>query len=111
MDIKATQSKYSLVCGCKTDYSKIAASFMILKNSSIAHEYRTTLCNMLLPKDVMEMIRFVTTDSNSNYYLQICNGTDSFSEHMCVSQEEWRNNYLPVLGDDFNKKICTRGFR
>jgi len=48
MDIKAPPDKYSSVCGGPVDIEKIKASIMLLRNSGLPHEFRTTYDKTLL---------------------------------------------------------------
>lgn len=57
MDIKATVEKYPLVCGCPVNLEDIKTSIELLKNSAVAHEFRTTYDRTLLDEDDITELR------------------------------------------------------
>jgi pyruvate formate lyase activating enzyme len=54
MDIKNTFKKYSLTCGVEIDIKKIKDSIKIIKESSIKHQFRTTLVPELVSAEEMK---------------------------------------------------------
>lgn len=70
MDIKNSLSKYSETVGIENlDVSVFEESIDFLKNSGIAHEFRTTVCRPFhTPDDILEIGRML--GQNEHYYLQ-----------------------------------------
>jgi len=70
MDIKNDFDHYSDITGLKNiDVSKIRKSINILKNSGIAHEFRTTVIkNYHTQKNIENILK--TIGDSSNYYIQ-----------------------------------------
>ena len=60
MDFKAPFDKYPNIIGKSIDIEKIRQSIDIILNSSIQHEFRTTLvCNLLSFEDVVEIAKSI----------------------------------------------------
>lgn len=54
MDLKAPEDKYENVVGVKIDFQKIKESVIIIKNSGLPHEFRTTVVPGLIGKEDIE---------------------------------------------------------
>lgn len=68
MDIKAPFDKYETVTCVKTDIDSINRSVELIKNSGVAHEFRTTVLPCFLgEEDIMKMSSYV---NGSTYKLQ-----------------------------------------
>lgn len=68
MDIKNVPEKYELTCGKKIAFAHIAKSINILKNSSLPHEFRTTI---IKEEHTLEDIKkIISLIGNDHYYLQ-----------------------------------------
>ncbi|EGW37985.1 anaerobic ribonucleoside-triphosphate reductase activating protein [Desulfosporosinus sp. OT] len=75
MDIKAPLSKYESIIGTSLlELAAIRQSAGVIKNSGLAHEFRTTLCPELEAEDIPCIISDFEIDSN--YVIQGCRGTD-----------------------------------
>jgi len=72
MDVKASINKYYEICGEDLDYSCIKESIAMIKKSSVAHEFRTTLAPNLETIDIKNIKGMVGL--SSNVFLQKCNG-------------------------------------
>ncbi|MBR5322611.1 MAG: anaerobic ribonucleoside-triphosphate reductase activating protein [Clostridia bacterium] len=68
MDIKANIEKYSLVAGRKIDTEKVLETVEFLKQSGVAHEFRTTFCPGLTSSDILDISQNIVGESD--YYLQ-----------------------------------------
>ncbi len=67
MDVKAPLDKYNEIVGVEVDTSKILESIEIIKNSSIEHEFRTTVIPLLTRSDILNIYKLIKP---SPYYLQ-----------------------------------------
>lgn len=71
MDIKAPLSKYERITGTsQLELSSIRESVEVIKNSGLAHEFRTTLCPELEAEDIPSII--LEFEIASNYVVQSC---------------------------------------
>ena len=69
MDIKNAPDKYDTACGVSVDKAKIKQSVEIIKNSGIAHEFRTTVVKGIhTAEDIAECAAFI--GEGENYFLQ-----------------------------------------
>lgn len=60
MDIKAPPSKYKFVCGAEPDLADLGKSVMIVKESGLPHEFRTTVVPALTdPEDIEEIGKLI----------------------------------------------------
>lgn len=88
MDIKSSPRNYARIAGIKElDFSRIERSVKLISNSSIEHEFRTTVVNQLHSKqDFIEIGRWLKGEER--YFLQqfvnsgsvICGGMSAASE-------------------------------
>lgn len=69
MDVKNDRSRYDETCGVKTNYDLINDSIMILLNSSIEYEFRTTVVKNFHTKASLESIASSLIGCKA-YYLQ-----------------------------------------
>lgn len=68
MDVKNSLAGYAAAVGVDVDADKIAESMRLIKQSDVAHEFRTTVVKGIHTQaDVVEMARMV---GNSPYFLQ-----------------------------------------
>lgn len=75
MDLKAPLSKYERITGTsQLELSSIGESVDVIKNSRLAHEFRTTLCPELETDDIRSII--LDFDIASNYVVQSCRSTE-----------------------------------
>ena len=69
MDIKNVPEKYSLTAGTEIDTDKIKRSVDIIKNSTLEHEFRTTVtAQHHTEDDIINIARWL--GKNEKYYLQ-----------------------------------------
>ncbi len=68
MDVKAPLDKYCEVAGCPVDVNAITASIDILKNSTVAYEFRTTFAPALSTQDIVAIGALI--NGTKAYYLQ-----------------------------------------
>lgn len=75
MDLKAPLSKYdSITRTSQLELVSIRESVEVIKNSGLAHEFRTTLCPELEADDIPSII--LDFDIASNYVVQRCRSTE-----------------------------------
>lgn len=75
MDLKAPLGKYERIAGTSPlELVSILESVDIIKNSGLAHEYRTTFCPGLEEEDILSII--LDFEIASNYVLQNCRSTE-----------------------------------
>ena len=75
MDLKAPLSKYESITGTsQLELSSIRESVEVIKNSGLAHEFRTTLCPELEADDIPSII--LDFEIASNYVVQSCRSTE-----------------------------------
>lgn len=75
MDLKAPLSKYERIAGTSPlELLSIRKSVDIIKNSGLAHEFRTTFCPGLEEADILSII--LDFEIVSNYVLQNCRSTE-----------------------------------
>jgi len=75
MDLKAPLSKYQRITGTsQLELSSIRESVEVIKNSGLAHEFRTTLCPELEADDIPSII--LDFEIASNYVVQSCRSTE-----------------------------------
>jgi len=75
MDLKAPLSKYDSITGTsQLELSLIRESVGVIKNSGLAHEFRTTLCPELEADDILDII--LDFKITSNYVVQRCRSTE-----------------------------------
>lgn len=67
VDIKAPPEKYDLIAGKKVDYSKIERTLLLLKNSNVKYEFRTTAVPGLLEKK--DLVRIAKILEGSPLYV------------------------------------------
>lgn len=88
MDIKAPFSKYERITGTsELELSSIRESVEVIKNSGLAHEFRTTLCPELEADDIPSII--LDFEIVSNYVVQSCRSTD-LKKVARSNQDLWR---------------------
>ena len=68
MDIKAGPEKYSTVTQVACDMEKIRKSIFYIRNSGIAHEFRTTFAPDLTKADILSAVELIC--GTKAYYLQ-----------------------------------------
>lgn len=68
MDIKGPLEQYDAVTRVKNDLSAIQKSIAILRNTGVAHEFRTTFAPMLTTEDIVAAAKLV--EGTERYYLQ-----------------------------------------
>lgn len=69
MDLKAPENKYELVTGVKVDFKKIKKSVIIIKDSGLPHEFRTTVVPGLIEKSDIDKMGAVIEGAKA-WYLQ-----------------------------------------
>lgn len=75
MDLKAPLGKYEKITGTsRLELISIQESAEIIKNSGLAHEFRTTLCPELEADDIPKIMS--EFEIVSNYVLQSCRSTE-----------------------------------
>lgn len=75
MDLKAPLSKYERITGTSSlELLSIRESVDVIKNSGLAHEFRTTLCSELDAEDIAKII--LEFEIVSDYVLQNCRSTE-----------------------------------
>jgi len=75
MDLKAPLSKYERIAGTSSlELSAIRKSVDVIKNSGLAHEFRTTLCSELEAEDIAKII--LEFEIISDYVVQNCRSTE-----------------------------------
>ena len=69
MDVKNTFPKYDVTTGVSTSIENIKESILILKQSNIDHEFRTTIVKELHDlEDIKQILDYIGTDSK--FYIQ-----------------------------------------
>ena len=69
VDIKAPPEKYDLIAGKKVDYSKVERTLLLLKNSNVKYEFRTTVVPGLLEEgDPVKIAKIL--EGSQRYVLQ-----------------------------------------
>lgn len=68
MDIKASPEKYDAVTQTKVDLDAVRKSIVLLRNSGIPHEFRTTFAPELTKEDILSAASLVR--GTERYYLQ-----------------------------------------
>lgn len=68
MDVKAPLEKYEAITRVPVDLDAIRTSIALIRNSGIAHEFRTTFCPELTPEDVAAASLLVR--GTEKYFLQ-----------------------------------------
>lgn len=69
MDIKSSVGKYAQVCGVHVDWWRIERSMNLLKQNTVAHEFRTTLVpGLVSSQDILEMA--MTIGNQATWVLQ-----------------------------------------
>lgn len=105
MDIKYILSSYKTVAGVNPLESKLLRSIELLKNSSIDHEFRTTLIKNIHTMDVIEKICSYV-DGNNMYlqkFIQSENVLDKKLESF--SDEEFKKIYKVMKGKYPNVRV------
>lgn len=75
MDLKAPLSKYDSITGTsQLELASVRESVEVIKNSGLAHEFRTTLCSELEADDIPSII--LDFEITSNYVVQRCRSTE-----------------------------------
>ena len=59
MDVKAPLEKYAETACVRVDTGSIIKSIEILRNSAVAHEFRTTFVPTLSPGDILSIVRLI----------------------------------------------------
>jgi pyruvate formate lyase activating enzyme len=67
MDVKAPAEKYDLLAGKKVDYAKVEQTIFLLRNSSVEHEFRTTVVPGLLEE--RDLVRIAKNLQGSRQYV------------------------------------------
>ncbi|MDD3401215.1 MAG: anaerobic ribonucleoside-triphosphate reductase activating protein [Eubacteriales bacterium] len=68
MDIKASEGKYDELTQVSCDMRAIRRSIFYLRNTGIAHEFRTTFAPQLNKEDILELTDMIA--GTEHYYLQ-----------------------------------------
>ncbi|HNV01531.1 MAG TPA: anaerobic ribonucleoside-triphosphate reductase activating protein [archaeon] len=108
MDFKSPEKKYPVITQSNISFSKIKESVLILKNSNIPHEFRTTLYPKLTLEDLKEMSALMVGEK---WFLQQFIGKnvlDKKSRYLRPFNKKKSENILKEL----NKitKVSIRGF-
>ena len=101
MDIKNSKEKYSLTSGVEINISDIEQSVNIIKESSIPHEFRTTVVKELHTEDDIETIA-LWLGKAEKYYLQqfkdsgdiLCEGYSAHSAETLHRMMEIAQKYV-----------------
>ena len=102
MDIKTSLNKYNSVTNVNIDINKIIESIDLIKSSKIDHEFRTTVYNIHVENDLIEIAKMI---SPSKYFLQDFMKTDKVLNKFIFSKGEDElekyvitcNNYTPTF--------------
>lgn len=104
MDLKAPLNKYEEITGITgLELSSIRKSVEIIKNSGLAHEFRTTLCPNLDADDIPCII--LDFEITANYVVQKCR--DSGGQKLSDKKRDLRG-LLTYTNRNFN--LSLRGF-
>jgi len=104
MDLKAPLNKYEEITGVGgLELSSIRESVEIIKNSGLAHEFRTTLCSNLEADDIPCII--LDFEITSNYVVQNCK--DTGFPKAAKRKRDLRNL---IMYNNINCALFLRGF-
>ncbi len=110
MDIKAPLEKYSEVAKVPIDKTDIEESIMLIRESHVSHEFRTTVAkNMLSEADVLNIARML--QGEKLYVLQRCVPTKVLDPHFLgefvpYTREELQN--MAQLAQSYVEKCLVR---
>lgn len=110
MDIKAPLEKYSEVAKVPIDKTDIEESIMLIRESHVSHEFRTTVArNMLSEADVLSIARML--QGEKLYVLQRCVPTKVLDPHFLgefvpYTREELQN--MAQLAQSYVEKCLVR---
>jgi pyruvate formate lyase activating enzyme len=112
VDIKAPPDKYNLLAGRKVDYSKIERTLLLLKNSSIKYELRTTVVPTLLhEKDLVKIAESLT--GSRQYVLQQFKPLPTLMNPGLTTEKSFTREEAEKIAlkcRDFVKTVLLRGF-
>lgn len=108
MDLKSPESKYKEITQSNIFFSKIKESIDLLKNSSVPHEFRTTLYPKLTIEDLKEMSGLMIGEK---WFLQQFIGKNVLDKKS-RTLSPFNNKKSELILKELNKitKVSIRGF-